>query len=95
MCCGNHHCKDSLIGFYHFPTDGERRHWWVSFVSRQNADGTPWKAEGGDRICSEHFVSKRKSDMPNSPDDVPSVYPETIAKKSGCATSISSLAHFE
>lgn len=93
--CHNRHCKDNLIRFYRFPTDGERRRRWVSFVSRQNADGTPWKAGEGDRVCSEHFVSKKKSDMLNSPDYVPSVYPKMIAKKSSRAASVSSLARFE
>ena len=55
----------------------------------------PWKPGEGDRLCSEHFVSKKKSDLPNSPDYVPSVYPETLAKKSSCAANVSSLARFE
>ena len=80
----------SLISFYRFPTDSERRHRWICFVSRQNPDGTPWKPVEGDRLCSEHFISKKKSDLPNNPDYVPSVYPETIAKKSGA--NVSSLA---
>ena len=93
--CYNRHCKGNLISFYRFPTEAERRHRWISFVSRQNADGTPWKPGEGDRLCSEHFVSKKKSDLPNSPDYVPSVYPETLAKKSSCAANASSLARFE
>ena len=48
----------------------------------------------GDRLCSEHFISKKKSNL-NSPDYVPSVYPETLAKKSSCAANASSLACFE
>ena len=91
--CYNRHCKGSLISFYRFPTDSERRHRWICFVSRQNPDGTPWKPVEGDRLCSEHFISKKKSDLPNNPDYVPSVYPETIAKKSGA--NVSSLARFE
>lgn len=93
--CHNRHCKDSLISFYRFPTDADRRRKWISFVSRQNADGTAWKPGDGDRVCSEHFVSKKKSDLPNSPDYVPSVYPETIAKKLSRTASVSSLARFE
>ena len=49
----------------------------------------------GDRLCSEHFISKKKSDLPNNPDYVPSVYPETIVKKSSCVANVSSLACFE
>ena len=84
-----------MISFYRFPTDAERRNRWIGFVSRQNADGTPWKPGEGDRLCSEHFVAKKKSDLPNNPDYVPSVYPETIAKKSSCVANVSSLARFE
>ena len=54
----------------------------------------PWKPGEGGRLCSEHFVSKKKSNLPNNPDYVPSVYPETLAKSS-CAANASSLAHFE
>ena len=93
--CHNRHCKDNLISFYCFPTDADRHRKWISFVSRQNGDGTAWKLGDGDRVCSEHFVSKKKSDLPNSPDYVPSVYHETIAKKLSRTASVSSLAHFE
>ena len=55
----------------------------------------PWKPGEGDRLCSEHFISKKKSDIPNSPDYVPSDYPETLAKKSSCAANAISLVCFE
>ena len=66
----------------------------VGLVSRQNADGTPWEPGEGDRVCSEYFVSK-KTNLPNSPDYVPSVYPKAITKKLSCAANVSSLARFE
>lgn len=55
-------------------------------------NGMPWEpGEGeGDRVCSEHFISKRKSDLPGNPDYVPSVYPEEMAKK--CSANLSSNA---
>ena len=93
--CHNHHYQGSLISFYHFPTDAERRHRWISFVSRINPNRTPWKPGEGDRLCSEHFISKKKSDLQNNLDYVPSVYPETIVKKSGCVANVCSLACFE
>ena len=30
--------------------------------------GSPWQPGSGDRVCSDHFISKRKSDLPSSPD---------------------------
>ena len=93
--CYKRHCKGNLINFYRFPIEAERRHRWISSVSRQNTDGTPWKPGEGDCLCSEHFVSKKKSDLLNSPDYVPSVYPKNLVKKSSCASNASSLARFE
>ena len=99
--CYNRHSKESKYSFYRFPTDPDRRHRWVSFVSRQNTDGSPWKPGEGDRVCSEHFISKKKSDLPGCPDYVPSVYPEVTAKKkcisgnSNFNTYADSLARYE
>ena len=31
----------------------------------------------GDRVCSCHFISGEKSNMPSSPDYVPTVYPDS------------------
>ena len=98
--CYNRHSKKSIYSFYQFPADPDRRHRWVSFVSRRNADGTLWKPGEGDRVCSEHFTSKKKSDLPGNPNYVPSVYPEVTTKKK-CSgnlnsnTNAESLASFE
>ena len=32
--CYNRHCKGNSISFYRFPTEAERWHRWISFVSR-------------------------------------------------------------
>ena len=102
--CYHRHSKESTYSFYRFPTNPDRRRRWISFVSRQNADGTPWQPGEGDRVCSEHFISKKKSDLPGNPDYVPSVYPQETAKKKCSANSNSntlantnsgSLARFE
>ena len=98
--CYNYHSKDSIYSFYRFPTDPDRQRRWVSFVSQQNADGTLWKPGEGGRVCSEHFTSKKKSDLPGNPNYVPSVYPEVTAKEkcSGSSnpnTTTESLARFE
>ena len=71
--CFNRHYKDSTIKFYRFPVDSDRRRQWVAFVSRRNEDGSPWQPKDGDRICSDHFILKQKSDIPTNPDYVPSI----------------------
>ena len=94
--CYNRHSKHSKTSFYHFPTDVDRRRKWVAFVSRRNTDGSPWQPSDGDQICSDHFVSKEKSDVPSDPNYVPLVYPEE--KENSDDTSgkgASSVARFE
>ena len=71
--CDNRHCKGSSIKFYRFPKDQHRRQRWLAFVSCQDKDGSPWQPGDGDRICSDHFISKEKSDIPTNPDYVPSI----------------------
>ena len=66
--CHSGHCKDSVISFYGLPTDAEKCHKLISFVSRQNTDVTAWKPEDRHHVFSEHFMSKRKFDLHNSPD---------------------------
>ena len=68
--CHNRQCEQS---FYRFPKDKDRRRLWIAFVSRRNPDGSPWQPGSGDRVCSDHFVSRKKSELPSSPDFVPSV----------------------
>ena len=71
--CHNRQTKQCGLSFYKFPKDKDHRRLWVAFVSRRNSDGSPWQPGTGDHVCSEHFISKRKSDLPSSPDFVPSV----------------------
>ena len=71
--CHNRQTKQCGLSFYRFPKDKDHRRLWVAFVSRRNPDGSLWQPGTGDRVCSEHFISKRKSDLPSSPDFVPSV----------------------
>ena len=41
--CNNHHETGGGISLYCFPADLERRQKkWLSFVSRENEDGSPW-----------------------------------------------------
>lgn len=72
--CHRRHSRESGIQFYRFPVDPDRRRRWLSFVARQNADGSSWKPGPGDRLCSCHFISGKKSNLPSNPDYVPSVH---------------------
>lgn len=38
-------------------------------------DGTPWEPRENTRICSEHFVGKRKSDIIHHPAYIPTIFP--------------------
>lgn len=93
--CYNRHCKELGISFYRFPKNPDRRRQWVAFVSRRNSDGSPWEPGEGDRICSQHFVTGRKSETPSDPDYVPSVHPYSKERSSGSNASMSSVARFQ
>ena len=56
---------------------------WLAFVLKKNCDGSPWRPEEGDRVCSDHFISGKKSDSATSPDFVPSIKPKKL-KVVGC-----------
>ena len=74
--CNNRKSKQSLIGFYRFPKrkeEEERRRKWITFVSRKNSDGSAWKPGKGARVCSEHFITGKKSNVYTIPDYVPSI----------------------
>ena len=71
--CHNRQSKHCLLSFYRFPKEKERRRRWIAFVSHKNSDGSAWELDNGDRICSEHFIMGKKSDLFASPDFVPSI----------------------
>ena len=93
--CYNRHSKHSNGSFYRFPTDVNRRRKWVAFVSCRNADGSSWQPSDGDHICSDHFVSKEKFDVPSDPNYVPSVYPEEKEVSDNTSKGASSVARYE
>ena len=76
--CHNRHSKQCGLQFYKFPTDKDRRRLWIAFVSRRNPDGSAWQPGSGDRVCSDHFISRKKSDLPGSFDFVPSIQTKTL-----------------
>ena len=52
----------------------------LAFISRRNENGLPWEPETGDQVCSDHFVSKKKSDLPTDPNCTPSVPAVRVVK---------------
>ena len=70
--CHNKYQKGSGIQFYHIPKDADRRARWIAAISRKD-----WSPNEFSWLCSEHFVSKSKSDNPLNPDYVPSVFKHT------------------
>ena len=77
--CHNRHSAAKKTGYYRFPSAKrypDCRRQWLAFLSRQTPDGSPWKPDKGDRVCSEHFISGRRSMEPTNPDYVPSIYPK-------------------
>ncbi|KAM3605816.1 uncharacterized protein V6R79_005171 [Siganus canaliculatus] len=75
--CKNRYEKDGLH-FYRIPStktpfDAERRRLWLDAIKR-----TDWPAEmlRNCRVCSAHFLSGKASMDPESPDFVPSVFPD-------------------
>jgi len=72
--CNNRQCKLCGVSYYSIPKeDQDCRRQWIAFVSRKNSDGSAWKPGKGHRVCSNHFISGKKSDEPGNPDYVPSV----------------------
>lgn len=72
--CHNKYKKDSGIKFYRIPKDIDHRARWISAISRKD-----WSPNEFTWLCSEHFVSKSKSDNPLNPDYVPSVFKHTAS----------------
>lgn len=69
--------RDALLGiqFHRFPVREPRRQLWLQAVGRQNPDGTPWIPGESARVCSLHFPDQKKSNLPGSPNYVPSIFP--------------------
>ena len=62
--CNNRRGKDSR-SFYSIPKKPEdRRNAFLKGINRVNADGSTWIPNQNTRICSDHFLTGRKSEDP-------------------------------
>ena len=72
VVCTNHYTKGSLIHFYRFPADTQKRALWVADVRCQS-----WTPKENLWLCSTHFIHGKKEDNPLPPDYVPTVFAHT------------------
>ena len=76
--CSNCQHREGKQGvkFHKFPQNQERRKQWIIKVNRLQPDGTLWTPQlSYSRLCSEHFVGGKKSNDPNSPSHIPTIFP--------------------
>jgi len=55
--------KGIPCSFYRIPPEPECRYHWLAFINRKNEDRIPWRPGTGDRVCSDNFISGKKSDV--------------------------------
>ena len=67
--CHNVYKKGSGIHFYRFPTEPDRRAKWVSAIHREG-----WVPTKYSWLCSEHFVTGKKSNNPLAPNFIPTIF---------------------
>ncbi|KAK7929505.1 hypothetical protein WMY93_005900 [Mugilogobius chulae] len=74
--CAARFAKNSNTSFYRLPHSQERRSEWLKAMRR-----TRWRSTGEKWLCSGHFVSGKKSNDPQHPDYVPSIFSCTSTTK--------------
>ena len=79
--CYNRQRKGVNRGFYRIPKDPERHCCWLAFINQRSDNRKPWISGNGNRICSDHFISRKKS---TNPDYIPSISVKEI-KRNGLA----------
>ena len=67
--CTNMYKKGNGISFYRFPTNVERKRKWIAAVRWEN-----WMPTKYSWICSQHFVTGKKSNNPLAPNYIPSFF---------------------
>ncbi|XP_054594702.2 uncharacterized protein [Nothobranchius furzeri] len=75
--CQNRRGQVKGRSFYRIPKDPERRKRWIIAMKRASLQckTKQWDPDSkGFRLCSEHFISGKKSDHPLSPDYIPSIF---------------------
>ena len=71
--CNNRQHKLHGVSYYRFLKDQDCHHQWIAFASRRNSDRSAWKPGKGHRVCSNPFISGKKSDEPGDSNYVLSV----------------------
>ena len=67
--CTDRKTKGSMLSFYRFPADSDRRSRWISAINRKDRHPIEYSY-----VCSAHFVGGQKCNDPLSPDFVPSLF---------------------
>ncbi|XP_077431686.1 uncharacterized protein LOC144057700 [Vanacampus margaritifer] len=74
--CRNKRGEKKGRAFYRLPKEEPRRSQWIAVINRAKNKKEKWDPShsGGYRLCSEHFISGKKSNNPFSPDYIPSIF---------------------
>ena len=63
---------------------------WVKAISRINPDGSPWLPSPYTVICGLHFINGEPSNIADSPDYIPTIFP-TGHRKAATANDVDRL----